>query len=66
MQEKANRAGYLAITQCLAKRKQMIIVDPDQIIGQQQRRKCSGKGRIHSNVGHEVVTPELGQPNAAV
>jgi uncharacterized protein (DUF2147 family) len=38
----------------------MIVVDPDQIIGQQQRCQCSGKRCIHSKVSHEVVAPEFG------
>jgi hypothetical protein len=60
VQEEADRAGYVAITQCLPKREQMIVVDPDQIIGQQQRCQCSGKRCIHSKVSHEVVAPEFG------
>jgi hypothetical protein len=60
VQEEADRAGYFAITQCLRKREQMIVVDPDQIIGQQQRCQCSGKRCIHSKVSHEVVAPEFG------
>jgi hypothetical protein len=47
VQEGADRAGYRAIPQSLPKWEQMIFVDPDHIVGQQQR--CPTKWEMSVN-----------------
>lgn len=66
MQEETEPIGAAALAQFVAEREQVIILDPNDVIGLQQRRDHVGEARIDPLVAPREVTLIFGQINAEV
>jgi len=66
MQKEADRPGYADIAQGLAKRKQVIVVYSDRVIGSKQRRQRFGERGIHRQVCGELGPAKFRETDSAV
>ena len=66
MQEKANAVLVTAPPQLMPEGNEVIVVDPDDIIGSNELRQLAGKMRVDSQIASQVAAGELGEVEAIV
>ena len=64
MQEEADAVGETALAKLLRDRDQVIVVDPDEVVGLEDLRQLGGEMLVHPEIAGQVAAIELGQVDA--